>query len=68
MLNNKNKNKNNMCMKRQKYSPHKNKPHHDGQPDNGRIKRQSTLLNALRQQTNRLDIVYNTCDMNKKKN
>ena len=55
-----------MCMKRQKYSPHKNKPHHDGQPDDGRIKRYSTLLTALRQQSNRLNIVYNICDMNKR--
>ena len=41
-----------------------NKPHYDGQPDEGRRKRQSTLLTALRQQSNRLDIVYNICDMN----
>ena len=41
---------------------HNNKPRNDGQPDDGRIKRQSTLSTAQRRQSYRLVIDRNAGD------
>ena len=39
-----------MCMERDRSAQkHNNKPRNDGQPDDGRIKRHSTLSTARRQ-------------------
>ena len=48
--------------KRQKCSKHNNKPRNDGQPDDGQIKRQSTLSTARRRQSDRLVIDRNAGD------